>query len=314
MNTTTENSSPYQILLVDDTPENIDILKAILSREGYNISVALSGEVAIDIVSRSKPDLILMDVMMPGINGFEACEKIKSNESTKDIPVIFVTAKTEADDIVKAFDVGGVDYITKPYQYKEVLIRVKTHLETQALTKRNTMLIAKLQEANAELEKVSRTDPLTGLSNRRDVNEKIESEIIRADRSKKSFSLLLGDIDHFKTINDTFGHDAGDYILVEVAKLMTQATRRQDVVARWGGEEFLILLPETSLEGSIKVAEDIRKKIEEKELIYDQKKIAITMSFGSCVSEPEMTLNTLVKKADECLYKAKETGRNKVVG
>jgi diguanylate cyclase (GGDEF)-like protein len=307
------SASSYQVLIVDDIPANIDILKSVLADEGYNISVATSGELALNIIPRSLPDLILMDVMMPGLNGFETCQKIKSDPSTRDIPIIFVTAKNETEDIVKAFDVGGVDYITKPYQYKEVLSRIKMHLQNRTLIKRNEKLISDLREANTRLDKLSRKDPLTSLSNRRDVNEKIEAELVRFKRNKTPFSLLLGDIDHFKKTNDTFGHDAGDYVLVQVAKLMTQAIRRQDVVARWGGEEFLIFLPETGLDGGLKLAEDIRQKIETEEFCFNQKKITVTMSFGACISEATLPLVALVKKADEGLYKAKETGRNQVI-
>jgi diguanylate cyclase (GGDEF)-like protein len=303
----------YQVLIVDDTPANIDILKKVLAAEGYGLSIAHSGEVALDIVSRSLPDLILMDVTMPGLDGFETCQKIKSDPSTRDIPIIFVTANNDTEDIVKGFDVGGVDYITKPYQLKEVLSRIKTHLQNRTLIKRNALLIADLRESNNKLDIMSRTDPLTGLSNRRDVNEKIEAELVRFERNKNPFSLILGDIDHFKKINDTFGHDAGDYVLVQVAQLMTQSIRRQDVVARWGGEEFLIFLPETNIAGGLKLAEDIRQKIEVEEFCFDQKNIAVTMSFGVCISEAKLPSKSLVKKADDCLYKAKETGRNKIV-
>lgn len=313
MNAIEQNSGSFQILVVDDTPENISILKVILSKEGYNISVALSGEIALNILTRSLPDLILMDVMMPGMNGFEVCRKIKEDSRTCEIPVIFVTAKAETDDIVQAFDAGGVDYITKPYQYKEILSRIKTHLKMQSLLKRNSALIEELKNANAELENISRKDPLTGLSNRRDMNEKIENELARFNRSKESFSIILGDIDYFKKTNDTYGHDAGDDILVKVSNLMAEATRAQDVVARWGGEEFLILLPNTDLDGSWNLAEIIRKKIENEEMIFAQNKIPVTMSFGTSCYEDGLSINELVKKADECLYRAKEAGRNKVV-
>lgn len=313
MNSVLDTLLASHILIVDDTPANVDILKVILSREGYNVSMAPNGEVALKVIPRSMPDLILMDVMMPGLNGFEVCEKLKADEATKDIPVIFFTAKSETDDIVKAFDVGGVDYITKPYQYREVLSRIKTHLENQTLLKCNVLLVEQLQKANAELDKSSRTDSLTGLSNRRDVNEKIAQELIRFARNEKDFSLILGDIDHFKKINDTYGHEAGDYVLTKISTLMVDAVRRQDLVSRWGGEEFLIVLPETELAGGTKVAENIRQKIESEKFIYNEQVINVTMSFGVCGSAPELSMDKLVKKADDNLYQAKETGRNKVV-
>jgi diguanylate cyclase (GGDEF)-like protein len=307
------SATSYQILIVDDTPANIDILRDTLSTEGYSISAAPNGEEALDIVHRSLPDLVLMDVSMPGLDGYEVCEKIKSNISTRDIPVIFVTAKNSAADIAKGFDVGGVDYITKPIQVKEVISRIKTHLEYSTLLKRNEMLITKLREANNQLDKASKSDPLTGLSNRRDVNAKIEAELVRFKRNKNSFSLILGDIDFFKKINDTYGHNAGDYVLIKISKLMAKAVRDQDVVARWGGEEFLFFLPETDINGGSKLAENIRKKVEAEEFCYDQRTIAVTMSFGVGISKPRLSMEELLKEADDSLYKAKETGRNKVV-
>jgi len=301
------------ILIVDDTPANVDILKVILSREGYNVSMAPNGEVALNVIPRSMPDLILMDVMMPGLNGFEVCEKLKVDEATKEIPVIFVTAKSETEDIVKAFDVGGVDYITKPYQYREILSRIKTHLQNQTLLKNNLLLVEQLLKVNVELDKASRTDSLTGLSNRRDANEKIGQEMVRSARNEKSFSLVLGDIDHFKKINDTYGHEAGDFVLTKVSRLMVDAVRRQDLVSRWGGEEFLIVLPETELAGGAILAENIRQKIESEKFVYNEQTMNVKMSFGVCSSGSELSMDELIKKADDNLYRAKEAGRNKVV-
>ncbi|PIR01294.1 MAG: diguanylate cyclase response regulator [Nitrospinae bacterium CG11_big_fil_rev_8_21_14_0_20_45_15] len=313
MNSPLDTLLASHILIVDDTPANVDILKVILSREGYNVSMAPNGEVALNVIPRSMPDLILMDVMMPGLNGFEVCEKLKVDEATKEIPVIFVTAKSETEDIVKAFDVGGVDYITKPYQYREILSRIKTHLQNQTLLKNNLLLVEQLLKVNVELDKASRTDSLTGLSNRRDANEKIGQEMVRSARNEKSFSLVLGDIDHFKKINDTYGHEAGDFVLTKVSRLMVDAVRRQDLVSRWGGEEFLIVLPETELAGGAILAENIRQKIESEKFVYNEQTMNVKMSFGVCSSGSELSMDELIKKADDNLYRAKEAGRNKVV-
>ena len=313
MNSPLDTLLASHILIVDDTPANVDILKVILSREGYNVSMAPNGEVALNVIPRSMPDLILMDVMMPGLNGFEVCEKLKVDEATKEIPVIFVTAKSETEDIVKAFDVGGVDYITKPYQYREILSRIKTHLQNQTLLKNNLLLVEQLLKVNVELDKASRTDSLTGLSNRRDANEKIGQEMVRSARNEKSFSLVLGDIDHFKKINDTYGHEAGDFVLTKVSRLMVDAVRRQDLVSRWGGEEFLIVLPETELAGGAILAENIRQKIESEKFVYNEQTMNVKISFGVCSSGSELSMDELIKKADDNLYRAKEAGRNKVV-
>jgi len=302
-----EDLSGMKVLIVDDTPQNIDILGHILKQGGLNISVAPNAELAQKIISKDKPDLILLDIMMPGMDGYELCEKLKKNPETEDIPIIFVTAMAETEDLVKGFQLGGVDYIIKPFKDLEVLARIKTHLSLKKLLNEKSALIQKLDS-------LSRIDPLTGISNRRDILEVLNNEQSRYERYGKTYSVIMGDIDYFKKINDQYGHDTGDYILKGVANVLKNEIRKVDFIARWGGEEFLMVLPETNLVGGANVAELMLKALRNENFEFNGNKISVTMSFGVNSHTGEgMMLEDLLKIADERLYKAKERGRNQVV-
>lgn len=209
------------VMIVDDTRPNVLILQRALTGTGYNISVAFDGESALDRIPKIKPDLILLDVMMPGLNGFEVCKLLKENSEVCDIPVIFITAMGMPEDILNGFEAGAVDYITKPFNLQEVCVRVKTHLTLSAAIKK--------------LIQDSETDSLTGLFNRRTFLKKIENEAMRFKRNQKSFSLLFADIDLFKKVNDTYGHAAGDEILINISNILNTEKREVDQVGRWGG-------------------------------------------------------------------------------
>ncbi len=302
-----EQFEGMKVLIVDDTPANIDILARFLKQNGLDLSVAPGGEIALKNIEKNKPELILLDVMMPGIDGYQLCEKLKNNDQTKGIPIIFITAKSEVEDLVKGFDVGGVDYIVKPFQQKEVVARVKNQLTTVKLIQEKNQLIEKLDS-------ISRIDPLTEISNRRDMLEILENEQFRYERYGKVFCLLMIDIDFFKKVNDQYGHDMGDFVLKKVAQVLKGKCRKADFLARWGGEEFLIVLPETNLVGGEKAAESMRKAIESEKFNFNDHEISVTMSIGvACHNAKEMKLQDLLKLADERLYRAKESGRNQVI-
>ncbi len=307
MNDTSFDLKDMNILIVDDVPKNIDVLRKMLGESGFIISVAPSGETALKLVNKNKPDLILLDVMMPGISGFETCERLKADSNTAHIPILFVTARTEVEAVVEGFKVGGVDYIAKPFREEEVLARIKTQLSIKKLLLEKNKLIEKLDS-------LSRIDPLTGISNRRDMMEKLENEQSRFERYGKSFSVIMCDIDHFKKVNDQYGHDFGDYALKEVAILLKEQIRELDKLSRWGGEEFFIVLPETNLMGAVNVAEKMRKSIESYSFEFGGATLRISMSFGvSCHANEGVKLDDLLKETDRFLYKAKDKGRNTVV-
>ena len=207
------------VMIVDDTRPNVLVLQRALTNIGYDISVAFDGEKALELIPKLKPDLILLDVMMPGINGFEVCKRLKENHELSDIPIIFITAMGMPKDILEGFEVGAVDYITKPFNLKEVCVRVKTHLTLSAAIKK--------------LIHDSEADSLTGLFNRRTFMKKIETEAIRFSRSQKPFSLLFADIDFFKKINDTYGHAAGDDVLISVSNLLSAEKREVSYSYFW---------------------------------------------------------------------------------
>ena len=288
------------IMIVDDTKANIDILRKFLAKFGFKTTVALNGEMALELIPKVKPDLILLDVMMPGISGYDVCIRLKKDAELKNIPVIFITAKGETEDVVEGFGVGAVDFIMKPFRLEEVYARVKAHLTLSAAIK-------KLTQDNE-------TDSLTGLFNRRTFLQKIENEAMRFKRNQKPFSILFGDIDLFKKINDTYGHAAGDAVLVNVSELLNTGKREIDQVARWGGEEFLILLPETDLNGAVLHGNKIRELISEKSITHEGQEIQVTMSFGASeYNDGSTQIEKTIDLADRRLYLAKESGRNKVV-
>lgn len=316
-----EEITEASILVVDDSPTNLYVLLDYLRTSGFKTLIARSGEGALRQATFARPDLILLDVMMPDMDGFETCRRLKQKEALKDIPVIFLTALTETVEKIKGMEAGGVDYVTKPFDGLELLARVKTHLALSRYREELKRSNRELQQANEalvkahkQLELVAKTDSLTQLSNRRDMLDKLEYEKIRFERSQRPFVLILCDIDHFKRFNDTYGHDCGDFVLVSVANSMQSIGRKQDWVARWGGEEFLLLLPETDLNGGGIFAEKIRRTIAEHSYQYKEQDLSITMTFGvSVFDDYALEIDECIKRADRALYKGKEQRRNCVV-
>ncbi|EXJ16787.1 GGDEF domain-containing response regulator [Imhoffiella purpurea] len=290
------------ILVVDDTAGNLDLLGRILGDAGYRVRRQPSGNLAITSALASPPDLILLDIKMPDLDGFEVCLRLKQNPSTRELPIIFISALQDASDKVRAFLSGGVDYITKPFQTEEVLARVATHLRLHALQRR-------LEMQNRELERLATTDPLTGILNRRSFSTYCQHYRARASRYGASFCLLILDIDRFKRINDAFGHEIGDRVLVALTERIRDTLREVDLFARWGGEEFIILSPDTPPERAGHLAERLRKSIEAATIDPIG---TVTASFGLAVNRVGEELEDLIRRADHALLAAKEAGRNQV--
>jgi len=290
------------VLIVDDVAKNLQLLGNILKKENYRIAAASNGKQAIAIAGDISPDLILLDVMMPEMDGFEACNKLKNIPETKDIPIIFLTAKVETEDIVKRNKKGAVDYVTKPFNSYELLARVKTHLELK---------ISKdlLEEKTKLLEILSITDGLTGLYNHRYIVDVLSSRITEASRYRKPLSIGMFDIDYFKKINDKYGHVFGDEVLIKISSVIEETIRKVDIAGRYGGEEFLIVIPDTDSGGAYKTAERIRETIEK--IKWDKDGLKVTISGGVCEFNDEDS-EKLIAKADELLYRAKESGRNRI--
>lgn len=299
---TTQEEKPI-VLIVDDVPVNIKILADTLRRE-YRIKVSSNGADALERAQlQPQPDLILLDVMMPDLDGYEVCRRLKSNPATRSIPVIFVTAKSSEADQELGFKLGGVDYITKPFSIPIVKARVHTHV----LLKR---------QADA-LERLSHIDPLTGIANRRQFDSALNIEWKRAVREGKPLSILMIDIDHFKDYNDHYGHGAGDECLRWVAATLEQGISRPgDLVARYGGEEFVVILPMTGSTSAYQLAERLRESILELKLSCDfsNTESVVSVSIGCATAETFAETDSpyhLLEKADQMLYCSKAKGRNR---
>lgn len=319
------------ILVVDDTPENLELLARVLSRKGFQVRLAGSGQKALKLIQEELPDIILMDVCMPEMDGYEVCQVLKCNLDTKDIPIIFVSALDEVLDKVKAFRVGGVDYITKPFHAAEVIVRVDTHLALRRLQKQMELqndrlrqeiqdrlaVEVALQAANQELQRLAHMDGLTQVANRRSFDSGLMQEWRRLAREQKSLTLILCDVDFFKKYNDTYGHQAGDDCLRNVASAVSTALKRPgDLVARYGGEEFAVILPNTPLSGALHVAVEIKAAVQALEMMHCASPIGeyVTLSIGvsSVIPLVEFSPMSLLAAADRALYKAKLEGRNRI--
>jgi len=308
------------VLLVEDDKIPRMIISEVLRGEGIHVVEAEDGAVAFEIMraETSKIDLVITDLLMPRMDGNELCHKIRNELKPSDISVIFVTGVSEQSQLLRVFEAGATDYIFKPFTKEELLARLNVHLEKTQLTKNLKNTIAQLSKANDEIKQLSITDPLTGCFNRGYMNEHLFKEIERAVRYTRPLSIALCDVDHFKNINDTYGHQAGDLILKGVVQLIQNTIRSNvDWVARYGGEEFLVVFPETDVDGSQLVAERIRKVISEKTFTYQNHEIRITASFGIDGFNPnspeeKKSAELLMNQADKHLYQAKNQGRNRV--
>lgn len=291
------------ILIVDDSRDNVQVLASLFQAD-YAIKVALNGLEAIRIAETlPQPDLILLDVMMPVLDGHETCRRLKQVAATADIPVIFLTAMDQPDDEELGLALGAIDYIVKPIKPAIVKARVKNHLE-----------LKKLRDL---LRDQSMLDGLTGLSNRRRFNQALTAEWSRAQRTGSSLSLVMVDIDYFKQFNDTYGHLAGDDCLKAVAGALQAAVKRShDLVARWGGEEFCCLLPETNAAAAGGVAERMRQDVAKLQIEHQSSLTAafLTISLGIAAIKPDKTavLTAFLESADMALYQAKKNGKNQV--
>ena len=289
------------VLIIDDSPEVHALLTSRLKPEGLTLHHCLDAQEGLIRAREIRPDLILLDVEMPGISGFAACALLKAEPRTADVPIIFVTGAAEVATKVKAFDLGATDYVTKPFEPTELRARVRAALRTK-----------RLQDL---LALTASTDALTGLKNRAHFQRRIEEEMIASRRYGRRVSLILIDLDHFKLINDTFGHPAGDRVLQRVGEVVAASVRDADVGCRYGGEELAVILPETALVEAFVVVHRIQTRI--RELTFPQPELHVTASFGVTSSErppgrPGASTEHLIEAADRALYAAKHGGRDRM--
>lgn len=307
-------NSRYKVVVLDDNNQNLKLISDVLEDAGYDVSLCLTSFQLLDYLDEDLelPDIIILDVMVPDLDGFEVCKRIKNNERTKDVPIIFLSAKTETVDIVYGLGVGGVDYITKPFRPIELVARIQTHIEIKNIRDELKEKNKELLLLNQQLEEYAIKDPLTKLYNRRMMLTKFDEEISRSKRNNDVFSVVLLDIDKFKEVNDNYGHNFGDEVLKIFSDLLMNSKRLEDFVARWGGEEFLIILPHTDAKGAYTVASRIKNKVNDYEYLYNDISLHITATFGIAEFCYEDTVEKIIKKADFALYYGKENGRNQI--
>jgi diguanylate cyclase (GGDEF)-like protein len=320
------------VLIVDDSPDNIVIASQILGRDGYRIVSATSGEQALEMAASDRPDVILLDIQMPLMDGFQVCKRLKATSATSSIPVLFVTAHhKDVDSISKGLSLGGDDYITKPFSSVElrarvsVLARLKRNIdelmqknfELEASNRALANSIERLTQAQKVLEQLAITDPLTGLYNRRYFEERMGETFSMIGRQKIVIHMLMFDLDHFKAINDNFGHATGDAVLVHFSEILRRCVRRHDIIARIGGEEFIIAMLNIPHDQANKAAERIRSEVSAAPFKVESQLIPVTTSVGmATLSETTAvppTLESLMQLADKALYQAKHEGRNRIV-
>lgn len=298
-----ENAA-YTILAVDDAKDTLMFIEFDLKEHGYNILTVDSGQKALIELEKTDIDLILLDIYMPELSGLQTLLELRKEDKYNNIPVIMLSASDDEDEIVNALDFGAADYVTKPYITKVLLARIRTAI--------------RLKEKNIELENLARTDYLTGLNNRKCFYELANKAVLQSGR-RGGYPVVIAiiDIDYFKRVNDQYGHDAGDIVLKDFAQLMNISFREYDTVARIGGEEFAVCMPNTNLQDAEQACERFRARVAAHKFIIKAEKeqiLSVTSSIGISSNHKEVySLDELIKSADEALYQAKGRGRNQVV-
>jgi diguanylate cyclase (GGDEF)-like protein len=337
-----ETPTQGTLLIVDDTPTNLEILVDYLAEQGFDISVAMVGYSAIEQIHDVRPDIILMDVSMPGIDGFETCRRLKANPETANIPVIFMTALSDTADKVKGFSIGAVDYVTKPLQHEEVLARVTTHLTLRRLQVRLEENNARLQQeiverkrveaalrsANDQLErqawelknqyeivdKLAVTDDVSGFHNTRFLHQFLDQLLTRPHATEQAVSLVFFDMDGFKQVVDTHGHLLGAKVLKEVAEVVNQQLDPEDRIVRYGGDEYVVILPNQTREGALAKVKRIKAGLTSTPYLQEENlNVKVTASFGlATFPHDARDKRELLAAADRCLFLSKGKGKNTI--
>ena len=328
----TYGTAMSRILIIDDTQEGIAAASSILAKDSYEILSATNGPQALETARKMRPDAILLGIRAPLIEGFQVCQKLKSDPDTGHIPVLLINPDPkDADSVAHSLSLGGDDYITRPFNTLElrarvnVLVRLKKHVdelmeknfELEAANHALASSIDRLSQAQKVLEQLAITDPLTGLYNRRYFEERMRETFSLIGRQKVSIHILMFDLDHFKQVNDRYGHSVGDAVLVHFSEILRRCVRRHDVISRFGGEEFIVAMLNIPLEQAERAAERIRREIESLPYKAGPETIRVTTSVGMATMPENFsetpTLQSLLKAADEALYSAKKQGRNRIV-
>jgi diguanylate cyclase (GGDEF)-like protein len=316
MNSAGEQEQRHRILVVDDDPETGRLVRSWFEGQPFEVLVADGGHKGVKLALAERPDLILLDLRMPDMDGLAVARKLRSEATTRNIPVLMLTACRDVEHKVEAFSAGADDYVTKPFEFEEVGARIETMLRRREVTSHLETRVEDLSSTNEQLERLLVMDEKTGLFNFREFQRRLKEEWQRARRYDMLLSLVMLDLDHFKRLNDTLGHQAGDQVLREFAMLVAGGARGTDIAARYGGEEFAVVLPHTDAPMALRVAERIRKAVREFIFLDEENPTRITVSAGVATYPSTTDINSvdaLVRAADMALYEAKKRGRNCVV-
>ena len=300
MNNLAKEKTPLTVLVIEDHPDQRDLLAIVLQREGYRVVTAANGVEALEKLEVEKVQITLSDIMMPKMDGFELINRIRNNPDLKNIYLILITARIQEGDRVRGLDLGADDYITKPFSFSELLARVRVG--------------SRVVQYQQHLEYQTHIDPLTGLFNRRAFEKKLDEEFERAKRYHHHLSLLILDIDNFKLINDTYGHHGGDAALIKISETLREKTRQSDFPSRYGGEEFVLVLPETEQDSALQVATKIHDAIRSCTFGTPNQPFRLTVSIGlsSTSNRSYAEWRQMLKDADQALYVAKNNGKDRI--
>jgi len=298
---------PHHILVVDDEPVNLTLLSKRLEQRGYQVSTAESAEQALAVIKADRPDVMLLDIFMPKVSGVDLLRTLRESEATKALPVILVSALGDTSHIVRGLAEGANDYVTKPVNQPILVARIEALLRSSAMVRR-------LEVQTEILSRLAAYDELTGVYNRRSLFHALENEVSRSGRYGRDLSVLLLDIDHFKSVNDEYGHSSGDVVLRAVAQRAFESLRSCDTLCRYGGEEFCAILPETNATGGVRAAERVRMAVERAPFLVNEKSLSMSVSIGIAAWKGSRGANVpdLLVAADRALYVAKNAGRNRV--
>ena len=303
-----------RILVIEDSPSQAREITEVLNNMGYDVVWADGGIKGLSMARKEVPDIILLDVVMPDMDGYTVCRWLKLNEETKEIPIIMLTVKSDISDKVEGLEIGANDYLPKPFNERELEARIYATLRTKSLQNELRKRNEELQELLHKVEVMALTDPLTGLYNRRRFYESLKREFATSKRYKHPLTCIMMDIDYFKKINDEYGHMTGDEVLKGLSDLISATVREVDIVSRFGGEEFTVLLPHTTIDKSLIGAERLMDKIRKKTFKREGAKFKITVSMGiSSIDDiKDGNEDDLIRFADIAMYKAKENGRDRI--
>jgi diguanylate cyclase (GGDEF)-like protein len=306
----------HAVIIAEDEPSVRALLGRQLEDAGYSVVSCADGEEALEAVRRQGSGIILADWMMPKMDGIQLCRAVRELCASEELGVVYyilVTAKSKQEQMVAGLDAGADDYLTKPYHAKELLARLRAGERIFELQRQLMRRQEELRAANRELECMAHTDPLTGLANRRRLFERLEEAWSLARRHKRPLTCVMFDLDDFKQVNDAHGHNAGDDVLREIGGLLAKQSRRHDIIGRFGGEEFLLICPETSIDGATVAAERIRQRVAGQPIAVAGSTVQVTLSAGVAAARPEhKSSDAWIAEADAMLYRAKDGGRNQV--